>query len=109
MTATPAPMASPTRTPSRSVERISSNDIGPSWSATRNPSPNPIRTLCTSPASPRRTTALRRAAAGPGPGVRRVLARGGALAEVEGLEGVDHDGELVEELRAQRPLDGARL
>ena len=36
------------------------------------------------------------------------LARAG-LAEVERAEGVDHDGELVEVLRAERALDGAGL
>src|SRR6266550_1698032 len=47
--------------------------------------------------------------AGPGPGVRRVLGRDAGLAEVEGLEGVDHDRGLLEPLRSQRRLDRTRL
>src|SRR3954454_12729962 len=43
----PAPIASPTAQPRRSVERMRNSDIGPSWSATRNPSPNPTTPECT--------------------------------------------------------------
>src|SRR5262249_59669220 len=62
----------------------------------------------------RRATVLARGALSgvtsrPGPGVRRVLGRQPALAEVEGLERVDHDGGLVELLRPERRLDRARL
>ena len=41
-TAIPAPIASPTQMPLRSVERIVSSDIGPSWAATDAPRPNPM-------------------------------------------------------------------
>ena len=44
----------------------------------------------------------RRPPARPGPGVAAVVGGGAALAEVERAEGVDHDGELVEELGAER-------
>ena len=50
-----------------------------------------------------------RAAPGPGPGVRRVLGGQAALTELERGERVDHDGGLVEVLRAQRRLDRRRL
>src|SRR4051812_11169618 len=43
----PAPMASPTRRPERSVERISSSDMGPTWRATKKPRPKPTRAECT--------------------------------------------------------------
>jgi hypothetical protein len=46
-TAIPAPMARPTRQPARSVDRMRKSDIGPSWRATRKPSPNPISAECT--------------------------------------------------------------
>src|SRR6185369_7753363 len=45
-------MASPTAQPRRRVERIRKSDIGPSWSATKKPSPNPTRTTCTTPRYP---------------------------------------------------------
>src|SRR5207342_2135508 len=45
----------------------------------------------------------------PGPRVAGVLARPTALADLQRAERVDHDGELVEEFRAQRPLDRAGL
>src|SRR4051812_18150093 len=48
-------------------------------------------------------------AAGPRPGVRRVLGRDAALTQLERDEGVDHDGRLVEVLGPERRLDGARL
>src|SRR3954470_9602073 len=44
-------------------------------------------------------------AAGPAPGVRRVLAGDPRLAQVERLEGVDHDGRLLELLGAEGRLD----
>src|SRR3954465_13480627 len=43
----PAPIASPTVQPRRSGERLRNSDIGPSWSATKNPSPNPTTPECT--------------------------------------------------------------
>src|SRR5215212_11303936 len=42
----PAPMASPTPQPARKVERMSSSDIGPSWRATKKPSPKPTSAEC---------------------------------------------------------------
>src|SRR6202035_4228444 len=39
--AMPAPIATPTFHPLRSVDLIRNRDIGPSWSATKNPNPNP--------------------------------------------------------------------
>src|SRR3954469_12659174 len=59
----PAPMASPTRRPERSVERISSSDIGPSWRATKKPRPKPTRTECTRAVSQARAAASASAAA----------------------------------------------
>src|SRR4051794_29475160 len=44
----PAAIASPTARPLRSVERTSSSDIGPTWSATKKPRPNPTATAPTS-------------------------------------------------------------
>src|ERR1700722_11780466 len=38
----PTPIAAPTRHPLRSVDLIRNSDIGPSCSATKNPSPNPM-------------------------------------------------------------------
>src|SRR4051812_20482199 len=49
------------------------------------------------------------AAPGPRPGVRAVVGRRPALAELQGPEGVDHHGELVEVLLAERLLDRSRL
>src|ERR1700720_247014 len=42
--AIPAPIAIPTRHPLRSVDLIRKSDIGPSWRATKNPSPKPMMT-----------------------------------------------------------------
>src|SRR5262249_19390894 len=47
MTAIPAAPASPPSQPFRSVERIRYSDSGPSWSATKNPSPKPTVNACT--------------------------------------------------------------
>src|SRR5918992_1245679 len=46
MTAIPAPMARPTASPDRRVERTSHNDIGPIWRATTKPSPKPRARVC---------------------------------------------------------------
>src|SRR5437764_690313 len=46
---------------------------------------------------------------GPGPGVGSVLNGQCRLAEVQRPEGVDHDGQLVEVVHADRALDRARL
>src|SRR5918992_6226487 len=46
MTAIPAPMARPTASPDRSVERTSQSDIGPIWRATTKPSPKPRARVC---------------------------------------------------------------
>ena len=58
--AMPAPIASPTRQPARSVERTRNSDIGPSCSATRNPSPNPTVRACMAAGYPRHCTPARR-------------------------------------------------
>src|SRR5207247_10585867 len=71
------------------------------------------RRRCTRRAAPHRAPSRAgsrgRAPSRPGPRVARVLARPAALADLQRPERVDHDGQLVEELRARRPLDRTRL
>src|SRR3954469_18857547 len=54
-------------------------------------------------------TRFRGSPAGPRPGVLPVVRRRPGLPEAERPEGVDHDGELVEVLGAERALHGTRL
>src|SRR4051795_7130545 len=62
-----------------------------------------------SSAPPARMSVVDPALPVPGPGVSGVLDREGGLAEIQRPECVNHDGQLVEELGADRPFHRTRL
>src|SRR5947209_10715639 len=113
-------MASPTAHPPRSVERIRNSDIGPSWSATKNPRPKPTTSECTrSWSQPACLRAIAQLvcqdlvrALRPVAQQRPRVARVDDLLDVEALRGAERRAHRVEarlDLRAQRRRVVGRL